>query len=468
MIPMTLDQVARAAGGEVDPAWGYRTVHRVERSSGDVQPGDLFVALKGVRFDGHDFLAEARMRGATAALVSRGGRAAVGTPAPLPLIAVEDTYQALARLAAWYRHHVMDVSTTVVAVTGSNGKTTTKRMLDHVLAAALPGRASPASYNNRVGVPLTLLSAQRGDRYLICEVGTSAAGEIAALSEIIAPDVAVITSIGEAHLEGLGSLEGVAAEKFSMVPFVRPGGVAVVHGDSPELHRHVARTARPRVVTFGIGVSSRLRVENVEIHADGTTCVLEGRFPVALPLPGAHHASNAAAVFAVARWMGVAPETILARLAGFQALPGRAARELLSGLTLIDDAYNANPASMRAAVETLRALGRGRRVMVAGDMMELGAGCEAWHCAFVDQVGQSGIEFLVTVGAHMARALADRTESGVRMQATACDDAAAAVDVLAKFLRPGDTVWVKGSRAVGLERVVKALRSAWSPRAAVA
>lgn len=468
MIPITLAQMAAAVGGVVDAAYGGLTVRRVERGSGDVQPGDLFVALKGDRFDGHSFLAEAQMRGAVAAMVNRIWHDGIQDYCGLPLVIVDDTYQALGRLAAWYRRHVMDVSTTVIAITGSNGKTTTKRMLDDVLGSMIVGRSSPKSYNNRIGVPLTILTAERGDRYLVCEVGTSAPGEISDLAEIISPDVGVITSIGEAHLEGLGSMAGIAAEKFSMIPHIRAGGIAVVNVDRPEIRSFVQRTQRPRIVTFGFDAGARLRVEGVAALPDRTKFVLEGRHAVTLCMPGAHHASNATAVFAVARWMGLAPETIIERMGSFVAVEGRTQRMQWPGLTLIDDAYNANPASMRTAIEALTLCTNGRRVLVAGDMMELGSQSERLHSELMRGVRDSGIELLVAVGERMQQAVAGQGGEWSRMKVVVCAEAQAAADALAKLLRPGDTVWVKGSRAVGLERVVEALRSSWGPKSAVA
>ncbi len=468
MIPVNVRQIAEAVGGTFDPPSGGLSVCRVERTSNEVLPGDLFVALKGDRFDGHEFLAEAQMRGAVAALVTRQWVEGTTVRPGLPLIVVHDTYQALGSLAAWYRRHVMDVSTTVIAITGSNGKTTTKRMLDDVLGSMLAGRSSPKSYNNRIGVPLTLLTAERGDRYLVCEVGTSAPGEIAELAQMISPDVGVITSIGEAHLEGLGSMAGVAAEKFALISQIRAGGLAIVNADRPEIRTHLQRTQRPRIVTFGFDPGARLRVEGVEARHDQTSFMLEGRYAMTLRMPGAHHASNATAVFAVARWMGLAPETIIERLGRFVAVEGRTQREEWPGLTLIDDAYNANPASMRTAIDSLRLCSRGRRVLVAGDMMELGTSSERLHGEFVRQVRDSGIEVLVSVGERMQQAVVGHGAECSRMQIIACADSSAAIDALSKCLKTGDTVWVKGSRAIGLERVVEALRGTWSPKAAVA
>lgn len=468
MIPITMTQIAEAVGGGVEAAHGTAVVQRVEINSREVRPCDLFVALQGERHDGHHYLAEAQMRGAAGAVVSRAWIDGAAVRPHLPMIVVNDTYRALGHLAAWYRRCVIDVSTTVIAITGSNGKTTTKRMMDDVLGSVLPGRSAPKSFNNRVGVPLTLLSAQRGDRYLICEVGTSAPGEIAELAEIISPDVGVITSIGEAHLEGLGSMAGVAAEKFSLVAHIRAGGVAIVNADRSEIRPHLQHTHRPRMVTFGFDTASRLRIDGVEARPDRTSFVLEGRYKVTLRMPGRHHAGNATAVFAVARWMGLAPETIIERLGEFVAVEGRTQRAEWPALTLIDDAYNANPASMRTAIESLRLCTRGRRVLVAGDMMELGAHSDRLHTEFVRSVHDSGIEILITVGEKMRASVAAEGVEWTRMQVKTCDDASAAIDVLAKTLRPSDTVWVKGSRAVGLERVVEALRETWGPKAAVA
>jgi len=475
MIPMSLSDIARAIGAETSildnpfPQEGVvKDIRRVTTDSRDVRPGDLFFALRGERFDGHRFVGEASAKGALACVCACGATPAVDTGPPVPLLWVENTVAALGRLAAHYRRSVMSVGTVVVAVTGSNGKTTTKCMIDHVLGGSLRGRASPKSFNNHIGVPLTLLSADADDRYLVVEVGTSAPGEIASLAAMASPDAAVITSIGEAHLQGLGSLEDVAAEKASLLQHVRPGGFAVVNIDQPEIRPQLAHTTGLRVVTVGTDVNARLRVADRRSSIDHTTFTLDGRFTVELPMPGAHHAMNAAAAFAVARWLGIACEQIIERLRTFVPPEGRTRRFEIGDLTLIDDAYNANPASVVAAIEALCSAGSARRVLVLGDMLELGGGSGSYHVRMVKAAVEAGIEVLIAVGPMTAAAARSLDKSAPGTQVYPCDNAQAACAILDVVLAPGDTVWVKASRGMRLDRVVGHLQARSGVQAAVA
>jgi UDP-N-acetylmuramoyl-tripeptide--D-alanyl-D-alanine ligase len=452
VIPLSLTVVARAIGVEPQRSWSTVTVRRVTTDSRDVGPGDLFVAIRGPRFDGHDFVEQALAGGAVACLVERAAAAAA------PQLVVEDTVAALGRLAFFYRSEALPIGTAVIAVTGSNGKTTTKCMIDHVLSGLFPGRASPKSFNNSIGVPLTLLSAEADDRYVVTEIGTSAPGEIASLAAMSSPNVGVITSIGEAHLEGLGDVHAVAAEKASLLRFVRFSGFALVNVDRPEILPHIAATGRCRIVTFGLDPSARLRVTRRRADLAGTTFELEGRYAVELPMPGPHHATNAAATFAVARWLGVPPHTIIERLRTFVPPEGRTNRFEVDGVNVVDDAYNANPSSVSAAIETLRAVQGHRRVLVLGDMLELGVNSEESHRRVIHEAFRAGIEVLVTVGA--------MTRDAVAMEGSRCNgtevqtfaEAGAACTGLDELVEAGDTVWVKGSRRMELDRVVRHLR----------
>lgn len=491
MIPMSLQQVAAAIGAAFQPRHARICVRRITTDSRETRPGDLFFAIPGKRFDGHHFIADAARKGAVACVTSRDIQVA-RTSAPsrdlqvaripaqaeacgsesdqpsIPRLFVPDVVKALGRLASYYRRHVMPVSTRVIAVTGSNGKTTTKCMIDHVLTAALTGRSAPRSFNNHIGLPLTLLSADAEDRYLIVEIGTNAPGEVESLAAITSPDVAVITSIGEAHIEGLGDIAAIAAEKASLLDHLRPHGLALVNGDRPEIRPHLERAKHARLMTFGFNPNSKLKVRAVQGTIDRTSFEFDGRLCVELQVPGVHHATNAAAAFGVARWFAIEPADIVARLKSFVPPEGRTTLIDVGGLTLIDDTYNANPASMAAAVETLAGSASGRRVMVMGDMLELGAESAVLHRRAVRSVFQAGIETLVAVGPAMidaVRALAG--EAGLT-QLIMCVSADAASDVLASVLSPGDTVWIKGSRLMQLDRVVSYLRAHRRARAAVA
>jgi len=455
MIPMSLGDIAGAVNGASIAPDRDRVVQRVVTDSREVQAGDLFVAIVGARMDGHRFTDAAWARGAAGCLVSKYTHGAV--PANGPRIVVKDTIAALNKLASHYRRWVMPSTTKVVAITGSNGKTTTKFMLDHVLKAKLPGRAAPASFNNHLGVPLTILSTQETDRYLIVEIGSNARGEVAALAAVAAPDVGVITSIGEAHLEGFGSIEAIADEKSSLLEQVNPNGAAFVNVDRPEILPFLRRFQGGRLMRFGFGRDVDLRVTDPTGSIEHTAFELGGRFHVELPLPGRHHATNAAVVFGVARWFALDPKQIIESLASFQAAPGRADHRSIGGVNIIDDAYNANPTSMTAAIASLgRAVG-GRRIMVMGDMLELGEAALPQHDRVIEQALASPIEKIIGVGNVMMQAagLYGARAGGDRLLSFPSQEEAG--HYLCSIVRAGDTVWIKGSRAMFLDRMVDAL-----------
>jgi len=469
MIPLPIDRIARAVGARVAGRVTAEPSQRVVTDSREVRPGDLFVAIRGERFDGHDFVDRALEAGASACLVSES--ADVQRPPERGcLLEVGDTVPALGRLAAWYRREVMSDKTCVVAITGSNGKTTTKQMLHHVLSKAFVGQVSPKSFNNELGVPLTLLSSNEGDRYLIVEVGTNAPGEIAALSALVEPNVAVVTSIGEAHLEGLGDIAAVAREKASLLRFVRPGGLAVVNIDQTEIVPFLSVGERVTLKSMGHEPAADVAARSISSSLAGTTVEVDGCDLYEVPLPGTHHATNVAAVVTVARWLGMDKASIRDRLRSFAPGSGRAAVTRLGPTTIVDDAYNANPTSMTAAVHTLADVTATRRVMVFGDMFELGAQCDALHRRLIDCACEKGIDVIVAVGPAFTRAVARRVGGPCppRVSYFCFDDAALAAAAMPALTREGDCIWVKGSRVVGLERVVDRLRRVFAPQAAVA
>ncbi len=462
MITMSLEAVASAMSAACVGAAACDSIRRVTTDSRDVQPGDLFFAIVGERFDGHEFIREAGAKGAVACVCTRDwweSKGKLGGRIDSSLLVVDDTIVALGLLGAYYRREVMPSTTTVIAITGSNGKTTTKAMLDHVLSGSLPGRAAPKSFNNELGVPLTLLSSEPDDRYLIVEIGTNAPGEVAALADMTSPDIGVVTSIGEAHLEGFGSIDAIAKEKASLLEYVRPGGVGVVNADRSEIKDALNGVSAIDLVTFGIEAGADLRITRSSTDLRTTRCLLDGRFEVELRLPGLHHTTNAAAVVAVSRRMGIAPEESLVRLRTFSATGGRACVHEFDGLTVVDDTYNANPVSMLAAVSTLGSVASRRRVFVMGDMFELGDASKAMHERMVRSAALSGIDCLVAVGANMMRACEAVSGHEEGMQLVACTDASDCSAKLVTLLRGGDAVWLKGSRAMQLDKVVVDLKT---------
>jgi UDP-N-acetylmuramoyl-tripeptide--D-alanyl-D-alanine ligase len=487
MISMSLKEVAAAVGATCAVAHESVVVRRVSIDSREIECGDLFFAIRGPNNDAHEFVPDVGPKGAVAAVCDREGAAGLlhspsplpsplkgegnagaGESAKIPLLVVDDTTVALGRLAAHYRRAVMPVGTVVIAVTGSNGKTTTKCMIDHVLSGSFKGRASPKNYNNHSGLPLTLLSAESDDQYLVAEIGTSAPGEIDTLTAIASPEVGVVTSIAEAHLEGLRDIHGVADEKSALLHHIRLGGLAVVNIDRPEIRPFLTRVQRARLVTIGVDPSARLPVADRRSTIRSSTFQLDGRFHVELPMPGAHHATNATAAFAVGRWFGLPCDEIIERLRTFVPPEGRTRVIESGGITIVDDAYNANPGSVRAAIEALLSAGAGRRVFVLGDMLELGVHTAGLHERIVAAAEKAGVDVLVGVGPAMTEAIARCASDCRRLEMLSCENADAACELVDSIIRPRDVVWIKGSRAVGLDRLVRHLESRWGPKAAVA
>ncbi len=453
----------RAVGGGSGAAPPAGNAIGVSTDSRAVAAGELFFALRGDSFDGHAFVADALRRGAVAAVVAAGQledvRRCVSTALPHPtaeaLIAVDDPLAALGRLGAYHRRQL---SASVIAVLGSNGKTTTKAMIDCVLSGRLRGRASPRSFNNAIGVPLTLLSAQAGDDYLVVEIGTNAPGEVAALARLAQPDMAVLVSIGEEHLEGLGSLEGVAAEECSVLDALRDDALAIVNIDTPLVRPHLARF-RGRRVTFGQAENADLRVDAIRLEPPGLRFRINQRFEYVLAVPGEHNALNAAAAVAVARRLGLEHAEAAERLAGFVSPPMRMQVLSMGGVTVLNDAYNANPTSMLAALETLERWPAARRIAVLGEMRELGRHAAEAHARVGRRALNGAMEVVLLVGA-AAQSMLAGVAGAAAARAVRCADAAEAGAWLRSETRAGDVVLVKASRAVELERAVDALQPA--------
>lgn len=471
----TPDGLRVASGGTwlARPADGAAPISGVSIDSRSIASGQAFIAVKGDRTDGHLYNSDAIARGASLLVVSDEPRHPI--PPGLGVFRVADTRAALLRLGAAWRKHLE--GTRVVAVVGSNGKTTTVRLIDAALGSTMRGSASIKSFNNAVGVPLTILGAKRGDHYLVCEVGTSAPGEIASLAQVVQPDVAVITSIGREHLEFLGSLRGVAMEEASVLDHLRPGGLGVVTSESPELDE-IVRARSPRIgdsaaaiLRFGAGPTADVRVVRSSQTPEGTTFELNDRATFSIPLIGVHNASNAAAAVAVARRFRIADEDIRRGLASATGAAMRLERKRIGRVELVNDAYNANPDSVLAAIGTLSGLrpaDGGGRVLVLGDMLELGPDGPSLHDEVVRAAaGDASIERFALVGPLMAaRAAIIRAARGDAGLVAVTDSTESNASRVAGLVGPGDVVLLKGSRGMRLERIAEAIEAAQRPGAA--
>lgn len=421
---------------------------RVSTDTRSLAPGDLFVALAGERFDAHAFLGQARAAGAAAAVVRRGTAPEPG----LPLIEVPDTLEALGRLARARRRR-LPAGAPVVAVTGSSGKTSTKELIRAALAVRYRVHATAGNLNNLVGVPLSILSAPAGTDALVIEAGANLPGEIARLRDIIEPTIAVVTNVGYAHVEGFGSLEGVLREKVSLVEGVP---VAVVGTEPPALA--AAARARTRTVVAGAGPDAEAHPDAAELDDAGHPRLRWGGREVTVPVTGFHQIENAAIAVAVAREAGVPPGEALPGLAAARIPGGRGGIAEVRGLTVIDDSYNANPGSLRRAVEFARWLAtkRGRPlVVVVGTMLELGPESDKLHSAAAAEIVAADPALIGAVGAFGPAFAPFAGALGGRL--LVAPDAEGLGPLLARGLRGNEVVLLKGSRGVALERVLRHL-----------
>lgn len=452
---MRLADAAQLAGGTLIGA--DRPCTSVESDTRTLAAGALFVALRGARFDGHDFLPLALERGAAGALVDA---ARALPPSPLPLIAVADTRLALGRLGAGWR---LRFAHPVIGLTGSNGKTTVKEMAAAILRAeaALRGLGAAAvlatrgNRNNDLGVPLTLLELRpQQHRYAVIEMAMNHAGEIAQLARMVRPDVALITNAGSAHIENLGSRDAIAAAKGEIFEGLGAAGIAVLNADDPYLGYWRGLLGGRPVSLFGLDAAADVTAA-FEAGPDSSRLRLRtplGETDLRLPVPGVHNVRNALAAAAAAIAAGAGLEAIATGLGGYAGIPGRLQRRSgLGGALLIDDTYNANPDSARAAIAVLAAQ-PGHRILVIGDMAELGAGAPALHAEIGACARAAGVDALYALGP-LSAAAAAQFGAGARHCAT-LEELVASV---APRLDSSCTVLVKGSRSSRMERAVDAL-----------
>jgi UDP-N-acetylmuramoyl-tripeptide--D-alanyl-D-alanine ligase len=470
IVEATRGSIARPGPAQETPAVG------VSSDSRSVPAGGIFVALAGESHDGHAFLEPACQRGIAVAIVGRGRSAAVAGAGVenVTFIEVDDTLVALGELArihleAWRKHGPHNK---VIAITGSAGKTTTKELAAALLGGVGRTHFTAGNLNNRVGVPFVVLGIQADHRFAVLEMGMSLPGELDAITSFARPDVAVVTNVGVAHAEGVGGPDGVMNEKAAVYRALESSGVAVVNADDDRATRASEGTRAKTVVTFGTKEGAHYRLVSREPRGDSGARVAiaaPGReLTFHLPLPGEAAALDLLAALAAqetASGVLLPAETIESELATVR-LAGRATvKRLAEDIVVLDDTYNANPASMRAALATLAEIAEGgataprRRVAILGEMKELGAHADAEHVALGDAIAAAGVTLAIGCGGLISRALKRAGELGVT-----CVDAASTADAAAEAktrVQPSDAVLVKGSRSVGAERVVAALIETW-------
>jgi UDP-N-acetylmuramoyl-tripeptide--D-alanyl-D-alanine ligase len=461
MEPRSLKYVCDSCPGDLQTGSADQLFRRVCIDSRHVRAGDLFFALVGERFDGHSFLPEVARKGVTAVVTGRDK--APGEPLGCGVITVENTRYALGRLAARYRS---DFQLPVIAVAGSNGKTTTKELLAAVLRQKFNTAWSEASFNNDVGVPLTLLQLERSHEAAVLEAGTNHPGELAPLIRMIHPQFGVLTNIGREHLEFFGDLPGVAEEEGWLAELLPPDGKLFLNGDS-EWAPAIESRSKTQVVRCGFGENNHWRAGDVFMSEAGLTFEAvsprrEFNGEYRIHLLGRHQAVNALLALAVGAELGVSPEEARAGLESCQPAKMRLQIREINGVRVLDDSYNANADSMLVALQTLGALPcAGRRIAVLGDMAELGPHAAEAHREVGRYAAGAGVDYLIAVGKSVRQTAQAARAAGLE-NVTEFADVESAVAAVKTTAQPGDLVLLKASRASGLERISEAL--GWSQK----
>jgi UDP-N-acetylmuramoyl-tripeptide--D-alanyl-D-alanine ligase len=461
-IQWTTREILDATKGEL--LWGdlHHSFSQVSIDSRKITSQDVFVAIRGDFHDGHAFVSNAVDQGVSGVVVNHNKLAQLPVEdwkkKEVACIAVADTTRALGDLAAFNRRRAQ---ASVVAVTGSNGKTSTRRLTAGVLSRQYRTLATTGNLNNEIGLPLTLLRLESGHRMAVVELGTNHPGEIARLAAICSPDIGVITNIGPAHLEGLGSLDGVMREKGDLLKHLGQNGRAVLNADDP-LVMQLARNTEIEVILFGLSAKASIRAEEIVekgLEIDFKLIFPEESVPVHLNCPGRFMTHNALAAAAVGYLQGLSPKTVKAGLEGFTPVSGRMnIVHMRNGIHIIDDTYNANPESMAAALSTLKSMRTGGRgFFVAGDMLELGSQARSLHREIGALAARSGISRLCATGEHADTLAAGACDEGMQPAETMTGSRDNIVEDLKIRLQPGDWVLVKGSRGMAMEKVVREL-----------
>jgi UDP-N-acetylmuramoyl-tripeptide--D-alanyl-D-alanine ligase len=460
MIRCRLEDVCKATGAEVVRGSADVELHGVSTDSRTLQAGALFVALSGPNFDGNLFAAAAAERGAGALLLAGSAAAAAELLSELPdglaVLCHPDPRRALSDLAAWHRSRL---GIPVIGITGSCGKTTTKNILVQLLSEVRDVVGSPSSFNNDIGVPLTLFQADETTEVLVVEMGTNSRGEIAALCRTARPNGAILTNVGASHLEGLHSVEGVAVEKGDLVASLPNSAFCVLNADCPWTSKLRSLTAAP-VTTFSVDGGGDLDATDVWFHSAGTTFKLDGK-EITFPLLGLHNLQNLLAALAACQGLGIDLDSVLPHVSNLSGGRRRLEKKTVGEMTLLDDTYNANPESARASVRVLAGIhGHRRRVLVLGDMLELGDLAAESHHSIGRYSAESGLDLLLLVGdltkATAAGALEGGLDASRILHFSSLEEALVEIPAM---LSDGDLVLVKGSRRMGLERLVVLLES---------
>ncbi|MHC4213832.1 MAG: UDP-N-acetylmuramoyl-tripeptide--D-alanyl-D-alanine ligase [Planctomycetota bacterium] len=440
---------------------------KVNTDSRTVQPGDCFFAICGENFDGHDYVADALKKGAACAVVNQNYQ----QKAPC-LLKVKDTIEALGKFAAEYRRRM---PFKVVAITGSAGKTTTRQITHHVLSSRFKTTQSQKNFNNQIGLPLTLLEANPEDEIVVAEIGADRPGEIEYLTKIAQPDIAVVTNVHPAHLAGFGSIETIAREKVSIAQGLGEKGTLIINGDSKALEyslvaeklslKSLEQTGPPniKIIKFGCSNQNDIRIENIVCTSNAATFEINGS-KVNLPLPGRGNVENTAAAWVICKCMGLAIDDFATELQSLKSVPMRAELLQIGTLKVLNDCYNANPASMKNALEILADIARTdkasdhRMVFFCGDMADLGTQTQKLHEQLGQEIANSKISLLIAIGdSATITSNAARDNARHKLETKCFQNASSACQKLEKLVKDYDIVLIKGSRISQLEQIVEKL-----------
>lgn len=460
----TIKEVLEATGGELPRAGARKEVSGISIDTRTMQRGELYIAIIGKSLDGHRFVAQAVKAGAAGVVVCREAAVPPRTLAKrgVSVIRVEDTTRALGDIAAFHRKRF---NPTVIAVTGSNGKSTVKEMLAQILSMRYEVLKPRSSFNNDIGVPLTVLELSPRTQAAVVEMEMNILGGIRRLCEIAQPQTGIVTNIGDTHLEFLHDRAGVAQEKSELVEYINGNGTAVLNADDPLVMDIGRRFPTRERVTFGVKQKADIFASRTEdLGLEGVAFRLNGELLVRLAIPGVHNVANALAAAGAAEAVGIRAAEIVKGLESFKPLPLRLEVEQFQGIRLIADCYNANPQSMAVGLDILARTGKGRRIAVLGEMFELGASSADAHREVGRQAAKAA-NLVLALGAHCRELAEGARSAGMRPKAVLCfEDTKELAEKLVDTVQSGDTILAKGSRANHLEDVVRELRACYGKK----
>lgn len=463
LLPWTVGEILEATGGELLCGDQTQRFAKVSIDSRNISAGDLFVAIVGEVHDGHRFIDDVVKAGVNGLVVAKDKKGKLPVTEwrtrNITCVAVADTTRALGDLAAFHRSRT---GVSLIAITGSNGKTTTRQMTASVVAQKFSTLSTIGNFNNQIGVPLTLLKLTPGHAWAVVELGTNSPGEIARLARICSPDIGVITNVGPAHLEGLGSLDGVMQEKGHLVDHLKNGGRAVLNADDRRVCKIASRTKKD-VLLFGLSKNAAIRATALQEKVTGISFSLDlprESLTVDLKVPGQFMVMNALAAAAVGYLLKLSIAEIKSGLETFEPVWGRMnIFQTANGIHIIDDTYNANPDSMQAAISTLTALrANNRSVFVAGDMLELGTRTESLHRQVGAWVAVANIDRMLITGEFANAVVSGAVGAGMRSDHIFTGSRDALLEELKDSLQPGDWVLIKGSRGARMDTIVEGLK----------